>query len=94
MIEQIIKKLRGKVYLNCYEPVNIGYNKAIKDAIKIVQEVAKECDAYDVIRKRVHELELQYSESMDIENVKKCTALQNYLRYFKEQLKAPYQKGE
>lgn len=92
MIEKILEKFRelGNIQFASYTKPLI----AVEDAIKIVQEVAKEYDAFDVIRKRVHELELQYSESGDIENVKRCTSLQNYLRYFKEQLKAPYQKGE
>ena len=41
VIEKILERLRGKRYLNCYEPVNIGYNKAIKDAIEVIQEEAK-----------------------------------------------------
>lgn len=73
-----------------YKGVMRGYEYS-KD---VVQEVAKEYDAFDVIYKKVCELEGEYAESGDIENVNRCIQLQNLLQYFKEELKAPYQKGE
>ena len=63
-------------------------------AIEIVQEVAKEYDEFDVIYKKVCELEKEYAENADNENVSRCIRLENLLQYFKEELKAPYQKGE
>lgn len=62
--------------------------------LKIVQEVAKEYDAFDVIYKKACELENEYVNQEDWENVNSCIRLENLLQYFKEELKAPYQKGE
>lgn len=36
-LERIAEQLKGQTFLNSYEPVNIGWNKAIIKAIEIVK---------------------------------------------------------
>lgn len=36
-MERIVEKLEKQIYLNGYEPVNLGWNKAILKAIEIVK---------------------------------------------------------
>ena len=96
MIEKILERLEEKkaefasVRVDYAEGLHDGYMKAIK----IVQEVAKEYDEFDVIYKKVCELEKRYDEDADVGNVNGCIRLENLLQCFKEELKAPYQKGE
>ena len=42
IIDKIIERLRNQRYLNIYEPFNIGWNEALRQAIKIIKEVAEE----------------------------------------------------
>ena len=65
----------------------------LQTAKEIVQEVAKEYDEFDVIYKKVCELEKEYDESADNENVSRCIRLENLMQYFKGELKAPHQNG-
>ena len=96
LIEKILERLEEKkaefasVRVDYAEGLHDGYMKAIK----IVQEVAKEYDEFDVIYKKVCELEKRYDEDADVGNVNGCIRLENLLQCFKEELKAPYQKGE
>lgn len=67
------------------------YHKPYKNE----EEIAKEYDEFDVIYKKVCELEKQYAKGAeDWENVNRCIRLENLLQYFKEQLIPSYQKGE
>ena len=86
--------------------VNDAMYKRVMEVINkaIVQEVAKEYgkdtnvhskDEFDVIYHKVCELEKKYAKcAEDWESVNRCIRLENLLMYFKEELKAPYQKGE
>lgn len=98
MIEKILSRLEEERKTE-RETFNDEFSKGVQlgyaEARKIVQEVAKEYDAFDVIYKKVCELEKQYAKGAeDWENVNSCIRLENLLQYFKEELKAPYQKGE
>ena len=98
MIKKILERLEeARSDMECMDDDDyfIGKANAFSDAKRIVQEVAKEYDAFDVIYKKVCELEKEYAKGAeDWENVNQCIRLQNLLQYFKEQLKTPYQKGE
>ena len=71
-----------------------GQLMAYENTKSIVQEVAKEYDEFDVIYKKVCELEKEYANYESWEDVNRCIRLENLLQYFHEQLTAPYQKGE
>lgn len=105
MIEKMLEKfeeLRMRYFLTIAnggdEKLDFAYGyvgKTIDQCKEIVQEVAKEYDEFDVIYKKVCELEKQYAKcAEDWKNVNGCIRLENLLQYFKEQLKAPVQKGE
>ena len=42
IFEKIVERLRNQRYLNSYEPVNIGWNKALVKAIEIVNQLAED----------------------------------------------------
>ena len=96
MIEKICEELAVLHVKSEFRPVfeREVRQKALMEAMNIVREVAKEYDAFDVIYKKVCELEKRYDEDSDVGNVNGCIRLENLLQCFKEELKAPYQKGE
>ena len=100
MIEKILERLEteketaNRTYETFKAKVDLGRTFGLEKAIEIVQEVAKEYDEFDVIYKKVCELEKRYDEDADVGNVNGCIRLENLLQCFKEELKAPYQKGE
>ena len=98
MIEKILEmleELEEEFASEAEDDYFLGAYRGVVKSKEIVQEVAKEYDAlFDVIYKKVCELEGEYAESGDIENVNRCIRLENLLQYLKEELIAPYQKGE
>lgn len=93
MIEKILERLELSAE-GAKDSKDLSKYSAYKQAISIVREVAKEYDEFDVIYKKVCGLEKRYDEDVDVGNVNGCIRLENLLQYFKEELKAPYKKGE
>lgn len=97
VFEKIIEKLKEKKTHETFCDKEVGFNKGIRMSIEIVNQVAEEyvpeinvgniaLDAWEILYKRILQLEKEYFEAGDVANSDKVICLLNLLRHYKEQI--------
>lgn len=88
VIELIKEKLEEEKTHQTFSDKEVGFNKGIRKAISIVDEVAQEyrSNAWLEIYDKVLQLEKRCDAEQNTEGVNDCIKLQNLLNYFKQEL--------